>query len=1180
MAIQLAKLLGAVPAGVNGGVPRQTRRFCVAAFRERFRDEYARAVVSAPSLLVESRKRQANGTNDLADQVFEALQILLRGFESAAERDGRGLLDAALARGGDHLYQGLLTVLLRLVFVLYAEGRELLPVEHPLYRERFSVVSLFEQLQGDRGAYPDSMSRRFGAWGRLVALFRAVYFGVSHGGLKMPPRRGSLFDPHAYPFLEGWGPAGTAPFSEPEERTAVKLPTVDDETVFRVLERLVVLDGQRLSYRSLDVEQIGGVYEALMGYHVLRVRSEAVCVKPDRIWISAAEVLEVSAARRAKWLKESLGLSAGQAGKLSAELEDAREIAAAIEVLSKFTASGEDRDPSLSRARAGQIVLQPGSERRRTSSHYTPRDLSAPIVQRTLEPLLAVMGEAPSSDRILNLKVCDPAMGSGAFLVEACRFLAAPVLAAWTREGKVDAIVAEHGDPLVHARRIVARRCLYGVDKNDAAVELAKLSLWLLTLSKALPFTFLDHSLRHGDSLVGLDFDEIRAFHWKRPTTKPRAQRDLFDREIAVALDEAIQLRQQVAELGDSSVDHREKARLFGDAQDALDRVRLIGDLVVGAFFAHDKDKAREAERAKREDLVRTWLASGGPPSAELLEMQRDLRARVPAFHWMAEFPEVFYAARPDPLDDNQVNRVAHMDAFVGNPPFMGGSRVTALAGDRFTAWLARCYAPAAGQTDLCAYFFRRAFQHLGAHGSMGFVATNSIAQGDTAETGLRVLLRDGARIYFATRNVPWPGAANVVVSVVHVSQGRIKAVPGAAILDMMPVAVINERLEPREPRMRPSALEGSKGIAGLGVRIDGPGFLVPAHDAASPKFAAERASGVLVPYLGADELNDGGWESVPAFVIDLHPHDEPSARRTWPTLLAIAEERVREDRIARKRPDDWWRFPIPKFYSRYGKRNTEVMVAAIYTKHLIWSFVPAHVCANSKVFVINSDSRALFASAQSRLHVTWAWKHSSTLKQDLAYSAQDAFQTFPFPKADPRAVIPGLEDIGERLYDVRAMYMVDERVGLTVTYNRLKEPACDDARIRELRALHETMDRKVLEAYAEADPDGRWLDVDVPPMCPVTEADRRKVATFENAMLDRLVVLNAKRAEEEKAGQRTEPAARRMKTSFVDKLEERGARHEAAQLSGHQDPWRAVLPDRPDGNADEQVHQEGSRRP
>ncbi len=1023
------------------------------------------------ALLVESRKRQANVTNDLADQVFEALQILLRGFESAAERDGRDLLNDALARGGpspasperdqrdphpggDPLYKGFLTVLLRLVFVLYAEDRGLLPVEHPLYSEHFSVLSLFEQLQADHGAYPDSMSQRFGAWGRLVTLFRAVFLGVSHADLTMPPRRGSLFNPHEYPFLEGWGPAGSAPVTQSQDRAAVNVPTVDDETVFRVLERLLVFEGERLSYRALDVEQIGSVYEALMGYHVIRVPSEAARVKPDR------------------------------------------------------------------------IVLQPGAERRRTSSHYTPRSLSAPIVRRTLEPLLAVMGEAPSSDCILNLKVCDPAMGSGAFLVEACRFLAEQVLAAWAREKKVEAIAREHGDPLLHARRLVAQRCLYGVDKNDAAVELAKLSLWLVTLSKTLPFTFLDHSLRHGDSLVGLDFEQIRAFHWKRPEEKAAKeakaatsskQRELFGREIAVALDEAIQLRQKIGELGDSPVDDKEKARLFWDAKDALDRVRLIGDLIVGAFFGHEKNKDREAERARRETLVRMWLVSGGPPTDELLEMQRELRAQVPAFHWMAEFPEVFYAARPDPLDNNGVNRSAFMNAFVGNPPFMGGSRLTAERGDKYSSWLSTFYAPAAGQTDLCAYFFRRGAQLIGKHGTIGFIATNSIAQGDTAATGLRTLLREGFRIYFAIRNYVWPGSANVVVSIVHAAVGKAARIADSPVLDGLQVSAINERLEPRNSRPMPMSLESNKGIAGLGIRIDGRGFLLPQHEALRAEFEPARRAGTLRPYVGADELNDVGWQGAPDFVIDLHPYDEASARRDWPMLLGIAEQRVRPERYARSRHDNWWRYAIPKFYVRYGEADSEVLAAGIYTKHLVWSFLPGRVCANSKIFVVDLSSRSILSVLQSRVHVQWAWRNSSTLKQDLAYSAQDAFQTFPFPKPDPRTVLPGLEDIGQRLYDFRAQYMLDGNVGVTMTYNRLSDPSCYDARILELRTLHEEMDRKVLAAYAEGDPAGRWLEVEVPPFCPTNADDKKKLEKFDDAVIDRLFALNAKRAQEEK---------------------------------------------------------------
>src|SRR5262249_20308707 len=136
---------------------------------------------------------------------------------------------------------------------------------------------------------------------------------------------------------------------------------------------------------------------------------------------------------------------------------------------------------------------------------------------------------------------------------------------------------------------------------------------------------------------------------------------------------------------------------------------------------------------------------------------------------------------------------------------------------------------------------------------------------------------------------------------------------------------------------------------------------------------------------------------------------------------------------------------------------------------------------------------------------------------ETLNYSASDCFETFPFPRSDPRTAFPLVEDIGRRLYEFRAEYMIDENVGLTVTYNRLKNPLCTETRLIELRKLHEEMDRSVLEAYASGDPEGHWLEVEVPPFCPLTEDDKKKLDAFGDAVIDRLFRLNSRRAEEEK---------------------------------------------------------------
>lgn len=615
------------------------------------------------ALLCDSRRRQADVTNELAAQVLDAITVLLAGFEAAAERDGRDLLTQAREGSEDHIYGGLLTTLLRLVFLLYAEDRGLLPIDHPVYARSMSILELFAELQRDRGAYPDSMDQRFGAWGRLLATFRAVYSGVGHGVLQMPPRRGALFDPNSYPFLEGWDPASSAPVRYAHNRSRVSIPSVSDGTIYDVLERLIIFEGQRLSYRTLDVEQIGSVYEGLMGYHVVRMDAPAVCLRPARVWMSAEEVLAQPATQRAKWIQKTAAVAKAQAEKLAQTIKTAKNESQALEALQAMQAKGTRV------AAAGRIVLQPGEERRRTSSHYTPRSLSAPIVQRTLDPLIETMGSTPSSEQLLSLKICDPAMGSGAFLVEACRYLGDQVVAAWTREGKQDYVADETDDVVNYARRLVAQRCLYGVDKNPFAVNLAKLSLWLVTLAKDLPFTFVDHALRHGDSLVGLDFDQIRSFHWKA-----NGQLPLCCAEIDAALSEAVELRQCILDLAyeRGPAAQREKERLLRDAEDALARVRLIGDLAVGAFFAGSNDKEREQERLRRVDALQAWLARSEASSRGIEDLRRNEAGRLQSFHWMAEFPEVFYLGRGDPLEtDGHVSR-AYMDAFVGNPPFAG----------------------------------------------------------------------------------------------------------------------------------------------------------------------------------------------------------------------------------------------------------------------------------------------------------------------------------------------------------------------------------------------------------------------------------------------------------------------------------------------------------------------------
>lgn len=285
-------------------------------------------------------------------------------------------------------------------------------------------------------------------------------------------------------------------------------------------------------------------------------------------------------------------------------------------------------------------------------------------------------------------------------------------------------------------------------------------------MSKTLPFTFVDHALRHGDSLVGLDLDQIKAFHWK-----PKKQLDFVEKTLTDALEQSLSYRSEILALAhkEDPVSQSEKRRLLEYSQQAIDHIRLIADVCVGAFFAKAGDKARETERNRRMGLVQAYLGGKEEVRAELEELADTICAEQSPFHWMIEFPEVFYKERSDPLDKDAVNRAAFMEAVVGNPPFLEGSSISSNFGDGYRDWLLTVHENSHGNADLVAHFFRRAGSLLGFHGTMGLIATNTIGQGDTRTTGLKQLSDQNFSIYDATTNFTWPGDAAVTVSIVRI---------------------------------------------------------------------------------------------------------------------------------------------------------------------------------------------------------------------------------------------------------------------------------------------------------------------------------------------------------------------------------------------------------------------------
>jgi hypothetical protein len=325
------------------------------------------------ALLKRSREAQATVSTELSAQVLGALHELNRGLLTADHRAHTGLITDLARDRPHHLYEGLLTVLMRLVFVLYAEDRDLIPSATSrearwLYDQGYSVRGLFARLTADEALNPDTMDERVGGWGQLLALFRLIHKG--HGSGFVRGRGGKLFDPDAFPFLEGRRAKADPPV----------VMAVSDGCLLRILRGLMVLRGERLSYRALDVEAIGSVYETVMGFTVETINGATVAIKANKVpvFVDLDAMAAMNPEVRIKYLKEEVA-------KFAPSDRQKREIKAATSASELVTAFGNSIDERGSPERrpvpAGTPLLQPTDERRRTGSHYTPRSLTLPIVR-------------------------------------------------------------------------------------------------------------------------------------------------------------------------------------------------------------------------------------------------------------------------------------------------------------------------------------------------------------------------------------------------------------------------------------------------------------------------------------------------------------------------------------------------------------------------------------------------------------------------------------------------------------------------------------------------------------------------------------------------------------------------------------------------------------------------------
>ncbi|MDR3410473.1 MAG: hypothetical protein P4L87_05950 [Formivibrio sp.] len=1109
-----------------------------------------------PALFDRSLKFQDEVTDALGEQVRRAVEVLIQTLDKADQDRNRELLHDVKE---PELYEAALTVMMRLVFLLSAEERGLLLMGDERYEANYALSTLRMQLRKES---EEILERRWDAWSRLLATFRAVFGGIEHENLRLPALGGSLFDPDRFPFLEG-----RAKGSNWRSDTAKPLP-IDNRTVLLLLEAIQQFQGRTLSYRALDVEQIGYVYEGLLERTVKRtdeVTLELDATKNAKTpWVKLAELDSArldGAARLAELLQERSGSSAS---RVRNDLAKAVDDTLADRLLTACQGDTKLRGRVKPYAHllrtdpwgyplvypAGAFIVTTGSDRRETGTHYTPKSLTEAIVAETLTPV-AYVGPAEGTPRdqwvlkspaeLLDLKICDPAMGSGAFLVQACRWLSDRLVEAWSQveaTGKtvsVDGEVLETGaakEPLprdseartVIARRLIAERCLYGVDLNPLAVELAKLSIWLVTLAKGRPFGFLDHSLRCGDSLLGIyRLDQLTELSMT-PTEK--GQLRLFGQNIERAVREAIELRQQLREMPIRDIrDVEAMAYLDADARRRLEVPESIADAFVGDVFAAGLNSSVLESGLTSLAILAGQAVDGSPDSLDairrrsFLMLSTDLPADKPArqpFHWPLAFPEVFVRER------------GGFDSMVGNPPFLGGQRITGVAGTAFRDWLVAHIAEGRrGSADLVAYFFLRSWSLLREGGGFGLLAVNTIAEGDTRQVGLEAMVGAGAVIHAAYPNEPWPGKAAVVTSRVHVHKGEWH---GERSLRGRPAPFISAFLSDRE-EWSPGRLKANEGIAYQGSIVLGMGFVLSPDEARGMLDADPKNADVILPYINGDDLNSDPEQRPSRWVINFWDWSKERAMEyelPWCRLEeTVKEERQRSNRKVYR--DNWWQFAEkrPAMYHAIGRGrhferhperwNSEaspmarVIAITRVSKYLNAAFMPNDRIFTLDLFVFALSDAGNLALLQSSIHDAWTRKQSSTQETRMRYTATDSFETMPQP-----ATKETLHDIGMSYSELRSSIMQESGFGLTKLYNRFHTATERDLRIEGLRALQREMDAAVACAYG-------WEDLNLEhgfhevPYLP--ENDRVRFTISEAArveVLRRLSELNRQRVQDE----------------------------------------------------------------
>jgi hypothetical protein len=609
---------------------------------------------------------KAVGEN-LKENVYKTLNIIAQGFIDYRENG----LNIQNNNDLELVHHNSMHLLYRLLFIFFAEGKGLLN-EQSYYDSKYSLHRLKHEIAKEKDADNAILPVSTSYWNTLQNLFKLINLGseacnINKKEFYLPPYNGGLFDPEKNPFLE-------------EKR-------IGDNALadaIDLLSRATLSDNKVgfVDYSTLDIRHLGGIYEGLLEYRLS----------------VAGERMVATRGKKAVWMPYSNYLSERKKPK---RFEDF---------------------PAEDKAEIGKLYLKTDKgARKATGSYYTPEYIVRHIVEESIGPvadeyLLEAKSKGESfANTILRIKVIDPAMGSGHFLVGATEYLSARLLKAVEQDVESGHLSETEAVKCTAdwAKREIVSHCIFGVDLNDLAVELAKVSLWLTTVSKDRPLSFLDHHLKCGNSLIGGRIIDIA---WL-PGDRPRKMETKIDEQFGLLKGIKSKLKELEAISDNSVKDIKEKEKLYQKliSSDDYQRIRILADLHVGLYFndsnldlIHDRymDLANESLRGSKKKWEwkskESWLQ-------EPLRIARGLRS----FHWELEFPEAFVGESDD-------NAISGFDVMIGNPPYVRMELIKDLK-----PYLERVYYSYTGRADIYVYFLEKFTKILRENGYGSYIVSN-----------------------------------------------------------------------------------------------------------------------------------------------------------------------------------------------------------------------------------------------------------------------------------------------------------------------------------------------------------------------------------------------------------------------------------------------------------------------